>query len=100
MKARILDAIYLAADEINDLRPGDPLIVKAPETRLFGKGADLDSLMLVSLIVEVEREVEDAFDVALTLADDRAMSQERSPFRSVTTLADYVAVLLTEAGVG
>lgn len=52
---------------------------------------------LVSLIVTIEREVEDAFGDALTLADERALSMEASPFRSIQSLADYIGILITEA---
>jgi acyl carrier protein len=66
------------------------------ETRLLGKNAALDSLGLVTLIVELESRIEARYDVVLTLADERAMSQQRSPFRSVGALADYIGALLNE----
>ena len=55
---------------------------------------------LVSLIVTIEREVEDAFGVALTLADERALSMQASPFRSIQSLADYIGILMMDAGNG
>jgi acyl carrier protein len=60
------------------------------ETALFGKGGCLDSLGLVSFIVAVETEIEDRFGETLTLADERAMSQRHSPFRTVLSLAEYI----------
>lgn len=66
------------------------------ETRLIGKDAALDSLGLVTLIVDLEARIEERYDVALTLADERAMSQQRSPFRSVGALADHICALLAE----
>lgn len=60
------------------------------ETILFGPGGALDSMGLVTLIMEVEYMLAEQFGVTLTLADDRAMSQRTSPFRSVGTLADYI----------
>jgi acyl carrier protein len=63
------------------------------ETRLLGRSAVLDSMGLVTLIVDVEQQVEEQHGVALVLADERAMSQTRSPFLSVGTLADYVCQL-------
>ena len=59
-------------------------------TALFGTNGILDSMGLVTLIVEVEQTLADRFDITITLADDRAMSQRSSPFRSVGTLADYI----------
>jgi hypothetical protein len=51
---------------------------------------------LVTLIVEVEQRLEADFDLVVVLADDRAMSQTRSPFLSVGALADYVMQLAAE----
>jgi hypothetical protein len=53
-------------------------------------------MQLVSLIIAIEREVEDTFGVALTLADERALSMEASPFRSIQSLADYIGILIKD----
>ena len=66
------------------------------ETRLLGGAAVLDSLGLVRLILEVEQRLADTHDIVITLADERAMSQQRSPFRTVSSLADYIEVLAKE----
>lgn len=63
---------------------------------LVGNDAVLDSLGVVSLIVEVEQRLEQEYDVAITLASDKAMSQRSSPFRTVGVLADYVCSLVQE----
>ena len=63
---------------------------------IYGDNSQLDSLALVSLIVAVEQNIEDEFGISITLADERAMSQENSPFRSVRSLADYVETILKE----
>ena len=68
-----------------------------PGSILFGPGGALDSLGLVSMVVALEQALESRYGVVVTLADQRAMSQERSPFRSVEALADYAATLAHEA---
>jgi acyl carrier protein len=93
----IVAAIYRAVDWINGELPPDRRLIKAPETRLLGSETALDSMHFVSLIVTIEREVDDAFGVALTLADERALSMKVSPFRSIQSLADYVGILLKDA---
>jgi hypothetical protein len=55
---------------------------------------------LVSLIIAIEREIEEAFGVALTLADERALSMKASPFRSIHSLADYIAILIKHGSNG
>jgi len=90
----IVTAIYRAVDWINgELRP-DRQLIKARETRLLGSQSVLDSMHLVSLIVAIEREVEDIFGVTLTLVDERALSMKESPFRSIESLADYIGILI------
>jgi len=93
----IVAAIYRAVDWINGELPPDRQLTKAPETRLLGSQSVLDSMHLVSLIVAIEREVEETFGVALTLADERALSMKESPFRSIQSLADYISILIIDA---
>lgn len=65
-------------------------------TRLFGSHGFLDSLSLVSVVLDVQQLVNDGYGLSISLADDRSVSQERSPFRSVASLADYVLMLAGE----
>ena len=57
----------------------------------------LDSMGLVTLIVDVEQRLEEEYDEVVVLADERAMSQKRSPFLSVGSLADYICQLVEES---
>lgn len=94
MRNKILDLIYSSIDELNaQSEPGSQLS-KTEQTVIFGKESNLDSLGLVNLIVSLEQAVNDEFDVEISLADERAMSQENSPFSTVSTLADYISELL------
>ncbi len=68
--------------------------VAGPMTPLLGPHSVLDSLGLVTLIVEVEVRLKTTHGVSLTLADDRAMSRTKSPFRTVQSLSEYVSSLL------
>jgi acyl carrier protein len=91
----IIAAIYRAVDWINGELPTDRQFIKAPE--LLGSESVLDSMHLVSLIATIEREVEETFGVALTLAYERALSMSASPFRSIQSLADYIGTLIIDA---
>ncbi len=95
-RERITQVIYAAIDEINQLRPQAERLEKSNDTVLLGISGKLDSLGLVNFIVATEMNLEEAFGVSLNLADDKAMSQEKSPFRTVGTLGDYIAGLLEE----
>lgn len=62
-----------------------------PDTALFGGQDGIDSLSLVRIVAEVEREAEERFGKRVVLADERAMSRRNSPFRSISTLAELLA---------
>jgi acyl carrier protein len=66
------------------------------DTPLIGQNSVLDSLGLVTLIVDLEQRMDEEFGICVTLADDRAMSQRNSPFRSVASLTDYILMLTQE----
>ena len=85
--------VQLIIDVINDLD-----FVENPDDRtpLYGEKSGLDSLKLVTLITEVEEKISEDFDIEITLANERAMSQTRSPFRRVETLAGYALELMSE----
>ncbi len=96
MKEKIKRIIFESIEVLNENSTDEILIQKDVDTPLFGESGKLDSLGLVDLLVTIEQTIEDEFDVSLIIADDRAMSQEHSPFRTVGTLADYIEVLLRE----
>ena len=60
------------------------------ETRLIGSSCFLDSMDLVSYIVELEEGISDKFSLDIELANDSAMSSRSSPFVNVSTLSDYI----------
>lgn len=92
---QIITAVFNAVGEFNEDSESIKL-EKSLDQRLFGKDGELDSLGVVNLMVAVEEAVEDELDVIITLADERAMSQKRSPFRSIETLVDYITILVNE----
>lgn len=92
----VVRAICEAIERANELRdPGDRL-GSSEETVLYGTEGSLDSLNLVSLILDVEQAINDATGRELVLADERAMAMRRNPFRDVRSFADHVAARLAE----
>jgi acyl carrier protein len=96
MRNKILALIFNSIDELNSQSGLDSQLSKTKETVIFGKASPLDSLGLVNLIVSLEQAINDEFNLEITLADERAMSLENSPFKTVSTLADYILLLLKE----
>ena len=66
------------------------------ESVLVGPDAIIDSLGVVSLIVEVEQIVEAEHSASIILANEKAMSAKNSPFRTVGILADHVVAMVQE----
>src|SRR5438105_2325145 len=64
------------------------------DTALVGSGAVVDSLGLVQIISDVEDTMADDYAQPIDLTDERALSQEKSPFRTVGTLVDHVMTCL------
>lgn len=94
----VVETILSALHGLLEANTEGELPVLDESTRLIGRSAALDSMGLVTLIVEVEQRLEANYDLVVVLADDRAMSQTRSPFLSVGSLADYVMQLAAEQG--
>ena len=90
----MLPLIYEAIDELNETL--DEPIEKSDSTQLFGSKSKLDSMGIVSLIVTVERLIEEKYDKTVTLASEKAFSRSSSPFRTVQTLSEYISELLAE----
>jgi hypothetical protein len=95
----LIRLILQAVEALNPTLPRRVDTQKGGDAELFGRGGPLDSMALVSLIIEVETAIEDRFGVAVLLADERAVSRERSPFRTVGSFAGYAETVLTRAGV-
>lgn len=91
---RVLQAVYRAVDELNKQLPKGVSVPRAPDAVLYGQTGKLESIDVVTLIMELEDQIKAEFGTAITIADDRAMSRENSPFLTVGTLTDYVAELL------
>lgn len=87
----ILRAVFTAIERANALRPPDGQIPEREDAALFGQGGYLDSLGLVSVVLDVEDLVNEATGRSLVLSDDRAMSQARSPFRTIAAFVEYIA---------
>lgn len=95
-RTQVASAVLSAIEELNRDLPSKHPLEAAPDTVLFGRGSRLDSLGLVNLIVAVEGALADELEVEITLADEKAMSQASSPFRTVDTLVDYIVTRLEE----
>ena len=95
-KENVLEIILRALQNLNEEFDDSEKFVVDSNLSLFGADATLDSLALVSVIVDVEGAVSAALGRSVSLTDDRAMTQEVSPFDNVQTLLNYIMILVSE----
>lgn len=96
----IQQIIFDALKSLNAELADDKQIKIGPTTPLFGSNAEIDSLSLVSLIVDVETALNCEHDLEISLTDDRAMTREISPFSDVHALKEYILELIKEGAHG
>lgn len=89
-KQEVLQIIYTCLGEINSERSSDAQLRLAPETRLLGSGAQLDSLEVVNLIVSLESHLADRLECPIVLVGEDTFSGDEHPFRDVDALAAYI----------
>lgn len=88
------DIIFRALNALNQERGADEQIEVSAETPLFGPDAQLNSLELVSVMVDIETMVAEELDQPVSLTDDAAMERDPVPFVKVSTLKNYIHELL------
>ena len=89
MKEELVALIVDVASDVREQEGIDSDESITAETRLFGDGGLFDSMGLVSLIVAVEQTIDERLSRRVSLADEKALSQKVSPYRTVASLADY-----------
>jgi D-alanine--poly(phosphoribitol) ligase subunit 2 len=93
-KEQIQKLIFEVIDEQNEQLSAQDHIKKSPDTILFGDEGVLDSIGLVNFIVSLEQKIQEEFGAFIPIADEKAVSQKNSPFRTVKTLVEYAALLI------
>jgi acyl carrier protein len=63
------------------------------ETRLIGGDTGLSSLHLVTVLLALEEFAEDTLHVRFDWTNDSAMSENRSIYRTIGSLADHISGL-------
>ena len=94
MKQDIIDVIIETIKDFNeDLDEKDKLPIELNQP-IYGNESSLDSLGLVSFIICLEQAIENKFDQAISLADEKAMSQKSNPYENINALTNFILSLL------
>jgi acyl carrier protein len=89
MAINVIAALFKAFDEVNPLLAEDQRLIKEKDTPILNR---LNSLGLVNLIVAVENQIKEEFNVTISLTDEKALMA--NPFQTTSTLANYITSLL------
>jgi acyl carrier protein len=93
-KDQILEIVLKQVSELNETLPEQQQFEVNEQTQLFGNGSKIDSLSLVSVIVDLESTFSSEYDIDISLTDDRAMTREKSPFDDISSLVNYINELI------
>jgi acyl carrier protein len=85
----VRDVVLQAMRLANLARDNGAQLEVSAEAPIFGPDSALDSLGLVALLLDIEDGLR-AIGCEVVLSDERAVSQKRSPFRSVPALVSYI----------
>jgi acyl carrier protein len=97
MKQAIQEIILDAICELNETLDTPLQAELVNNCNIYSQETDLDSMALVTLIVNIEQKIEDEYGVSVILANEKAMSQRNSPFKNVEALTIHAQQLIEEA---
>lgn len=100
MLQEIEKIIFDSITNLNEILTDKININNKSQSIIYGPKGVIDSISLVSLIVDIEYKIEDKFNKTLTLASEKSISQKNSPFLTVSSLSQYIKNLLCEQNNG
>jgi acyl carrier protein len=95
-KEKVLEVVIENVKNLIDTYPIDQQFEINEDTILFGNESLIDSLSLVTVIVDLETAFANDYDKEISLTDDRAMTRKISPFDTINTLVEYIVELSNE----
>lgn len=92
IEALVIESVRMLATDFEI----EALAEATNESLLYGGDGSLDSMALVNLVADIEDALAEKYGASISLADERAMSAKRSPFRSVADLSQAITERLPQ----
>jgi acyl carrier protein len=93
-----IDKIVLDCLSNLNLERGDGEKIKfEAATPLLQEGGAIDSMELVSVVVDIEAEIENLLGLSISLTEDESMELISDPFATVKNLIEYVSLVTNGA---
>ena len=94
MSQSIEKLIFYTIDQINQDLGVD--IKKEDNSDIVGGSSPLDSLGIISFLMELENKVEEEFDIDLTLVNDDVLSEDGNPLRNVLSIKRHLENIINQ----
>lgn len=88
--SRALNVVYQGLEGINSFRSSDDAISLHPEVSLAGEGGCLDSLELITLMLNIERRIGELTGDQVSLVDGIQSESDLAAFRTPSSLANLI----------
>ena len=90
MHKSVFSVVESAIKDLNEELLYASLENVAEQTPVYGGPDSIDSLSLVSLVVDLESRVAEEFGTNVVLSDEKAMSARNSPYSTAGSLTDFI----------
>ena len=91
MENQIFDIVKEALSELNEELQYEEFDQITKDTSVFSGPGSIDSLTLVRLVSMLEEEVSELTGEKITLANDKVMSANNTPFKTVDTIVNFIS---------
>lgn len=94
MEEKIKKIVQMALEEVNE--DADEVIEYGENAALFGKGEGMDSFSFVTLISNIEEQIQEQFGKEVYLVSDQVYEKKYNPFTTIGSLEKYIAEQVQE----
>ena len=91
MEDKIEKIITTSIDEIN--KELNITLKKSDDTEIYGDNSPLDSLGVLTFVMELEKNIEELLNIQIALVSDDFLSGN-SPLKNIKTLKDHLLKIL------
>lgn len=94
MEEKIKKIVQMALEEVNE--DADEVIEYGENAALFGKGEGMNSFSFVTLISNIEEQIQEQFGKEVYLVSDQVYEKKYNPFATIGSLEKYIAEQVQE----
>ena len=94
MEEKIKKIVQMALEGVNE--DADEVIEYGENAALFGKGEGMDSFSFVTLISNIEEQIQEQFGKEVYLVSDQVYEKKYNPFATIGSLEKYIAEQVQE----